>query len=97
VLKVIAEPRRREILRLIWDRELAVAAIAENVAVSTAAVSQHLARLRSAGLVTVRPDGKRRLHRADRQALAGLAPLLEQMWRDDIDRLADAAEREHGQ
>lgn len=70
-------------------------AIAGEFDVSTAAVSQHLARLRSAGLVAVRPDGKRRLYRADRAALAEFAPLLERMWRTDIDRLAEAAEREH--
>lgn len=93
-LRVIAEPRRREILRLIWDDELAVTAIADRFDVSMAAVSQHLARLRDAGMVVVRPDGKRRLYRANRTALADFAPLLEQMWRTDVDRLAKAAEAE---
>jgi DNA-binding transcriptional ArsR family regulator len=91
-LQVVVEPRRREILRLLWDRELSVGEVASRFPVSFAAVSLHLGVLREAGLVTVRPDGKRRLYRANRDALARLAPMLETMWRQDLDRLAAVAE-----
>jgi DNA-binding transcriptional ArsR family regulator len=102
VLQVVVEPRRREILRLLWDRELSVGEVASRFPVSFAAVSLHLGVLREAGLVSVRPDGKRRLYRANRDALARLAPMLETMWRQDLDRLAAVAEadeptREAGQ
>lgn len=91
-LRVVAEPRRREILRLVWDQPRSVGEITGAVAVTMGAVSQHLARLRDAGLVAVEADGRRRLYRANHEALADLAPLLEAMWASDLDRLAAAAE-----
>ncbi len=92
-LQVVAEPRRRAILHVVWNEPVSVSDVAAGVGVSVAAASQHLARLRDAGLVTVRREGKRRLYAADRDALAEFAPLLESMWRGDLDRLAKAAER----
>lgn len=68
--ELVAEPRRRQILRLIWDGPLAVSSIAAQVDVSIGAVSQHLAKLYAGGLVTVQRDGRRRLYAADRDALA---------------------------
>jgi DNA-binding transcriptional ArsR family regulator len=96
-LQVIAEPRRREILRLVWDTEVPAGVVAAQFDVSFAAVSQHLAVLREAGLVTVRRDGTRRLYRADREALGRLGQVLEQMWTAqlaELAELAEAAERE---
>jgi DNA-binding transcriptional ArsR family regulator len=91
-LQVISEPRRREILRLVWDDELASGEIAARFDVTFGAVSQHLGVLRDAGFVRVRRDGNRRLYRADREALGPLAAALESMWGDALDRLAAAAE-----
>jgi DNA-binding transcriptional ArsR family regulator len=98
-LQVIAEPRRREILRLVWDAELPAGEIAARFEVSFAAVSQHLGVLRQAGLVRVRREGTRRLYRADRAALGRLGQALEQLWSTQLDKLAalaEAAEREGG-
>jgi DNA-binding transcriptional ArsR family regulator len=96
-LQVVAEPRRRAILRLVWDAEVPAGEIAARFDVSFAAVSQHLAVLREAGMVTVRRDGTRRLYQADRAALGRLGQVLEQMWAAQLDglaELAEAAERE---
>jgi DNA-binding transcriptional ArsR family regulator len=93
-LQVIAEPRRREILRLVWDDEIPAGVVAAHFDVSFAAVSQHLAVLREAGLVTVRRDGTRRLYRADRQALGPLGQVLRQMWTAQLAELAGLAEEE---
>ena len=93
-LQVIAEPRRREILRLVWDAEVPAGVVAAHFEVSFAAVSQHLAVLREAGLVTVRRDGTRRLYRADRRALGRLGQVLEQMWAAQLTELAELAEEE---
>lgn len=93
-LKVVAEPRRREILRLVWDRELPAGDIASEFDVSFAAVSQHLGVLRDAGFVSVRRDGRLRLYRADRKALGPLRPMLEKMWGRSLDRLARLVEEE---
>lgn len=93
-LQVIAEPRRRAILRLVWDAEVPAGEIAAQFDVSFAAVSQHLGVLRQAGLVTVRRDGTRRLYRADRAALGRLGQVLEQLWSAQLDELTELAEAE---
>jgi len=91
-LQVVSEPRRREILRLVWDRELSAGEIAGRFDVTFGAVSQHLAILRHAGFVRARRDGNRRLYQADRERLGPLAAALEAMWSDALDRLAAAVE-----
>ncbi len=91
-LQVVAEPRRREILSLIWDDELAASEIAAEFEVTFGAVSQHLAVLREAELVTVRKEGNRRLYLADRAALAPYRGILESMWSDTLGRLASTIE-----
>jgi DNA-binding transcriptional ArsR family regulator len=94
VLQVVAEPRRREILRLVWETELSAGEIASRFDVSFPAVSQHLNVLREAGLVTLRAEGRRRLYRADRNELGPLRPALERMWAASLDRLAQLVEEE---
>jgi len=91
-LQLVSEPRRLEILRLIWDRERSVGDIADRLPVSIAAVSQHLAKLRRAGLVTVRQEGRRRLYRAHRGDMGTLAVYLESMWAERLGAMAEAAE-----
>lgn len=93
-LEAAAEPRRREILRLVWKRELPAGEIAAQLPVSFGAVSQHLRVLREAGLVVLRKDGRRRYYRARREALGPLGAALEATWRGRLDRLADLAEAE---
>ena len=92
-LKALAEPRRREILRLVWSDELGATAIAERFPdVSRPAISQHLAVLKDAALVTERRDGTRRLYRADPQTMADLRTFLDDFWTAGLERLRDAAE-----
>ncbi|HEY8437403.1 MAG TPA: metalloregulator ArsR/SmtB family transcription factor [Candidatus Limnocylindrales bacterium] len=91
-LQVIGEPRRREILRLVWDRERSAGEIADALPVTFGAVSQHLGVLREAGFVSVRRAGSHRFYRADRRALGPLAIALEAMWSSSLDRLAAAVE-----
>jgi DNA-binding transcriptional ArsR family regulator len=93
-LQVVAEPRRRAILRMIWDRELPAGDIAARFDVSFPAVSQHLGVLRDAGFVSVRRDGRARLYTADRDALGPLRAMLEKMWSEKLDRLVTLVEEE---
>jgi DNA-binding transcriptional ArsR family regulator len=95
-LAALASPRRREILRLVWDEELAAGAIHRAMPdVTFGAVSLQLKALTGAGLVESRADGKYRLYRACRPALADIASLLEGMWTDALSRLKLHAELEH--
>jgi len=89
---VIAEPRRRQIIGLVWDQEMAASDIASQFEVTFGAVSQHLAVLRDADLVTVRKDGNRRLYKADKNALAPYRAILETMWSDTLGHLAETIE-----
>ena len=91
-LKAIAEPRRREILRLVWVTERSAGDIAAHFDVTRPAVSQHLTVLKEANLVTERRDGTRRLYRARRDTVADLRKFLDNYWTDGLDRLRDAAE-----
>src|SRR3989442_5951786 len=75
-VKAIAEPRRREILRLIWSRELPAGHIASHFAVTRPAISQHLRVLKEAGLVSERRDGTRRLYRARPETVAEVRRVL---------------------
>src|SRR5688500_5304379 len=91
-LQVIGEPRRREILRLVWDGELSAGEIASRFDVTFGAVSQHLGVLRDAGFVRVRRAGNQRFYVADRTSLGPFATALEAMWSASLDRLAAAVE-----
>ncbi len=95
MLKAIAEPRRQEILRLVWTDERAAGDIHRALGdVTVGAVSQHLKVLAEAGLVAVRRDGRHRYYRARRAALGPFRKWLEQMWADKLGELAALAEGE---
>jgi DNA-binding transcriptional ArsR family regulator len=91
-LQVIGDPRRREILRLVWDRERSAGDIAAHLPITFGAVSQHLGVLRDARFVRVRAQGNHRYYRADQAALGPLALALQAMWTDALGRLAGAVE-----
>ena len=95
-LKAIAEPRRRAILRLVADDELAAGEIAAAFDVSRTAVSQHLTVLKNAGLLTERRDGTRRLYRARAEGLDGLRQFLTDMWASSLDTARGLVEAERG-
>jgi len=95
-LKALAAPRRREILELVRDRELAAGEIATHFEITRPAVSQHLTVLKEAGLLVERRDGVRRLYRADATGLADLKRYIDGFWTAGLDRLKAAAEAQHG-
>jgi DNA-binding transcriptional ArsR family regulator len=91
-LKAIAEPHRREILRLVWDAERTAGDIASQFAVSRPAVSQHLRVLKEAGLVDERRDGTRRWYKARPDGLVDLREWIEAFWDEGLARLKVLAE-----
>ena len=72
IIGALHSPIRREILGLIWDREMPAGEIAAAFALTKPTISQHLSVLRSAGLVTTTAIGTSRRYRALHQALEGL-------------------------
>lgn len=95
VMRAVADPTRRTILRLVRDGEVSAGEIASHFpSMSRPAVSQHLRVLVDAGLVDVRPDGNRRLYRWRPEGLRDAASFIDEMWSDRLARLKVAAERE---
>ena len=92
-LRALADPRRRAILALIHDEELPAGTIAERFDVTRPAISQHLAVLREAGLVTERRAGTRRFYRSRPAGATELRAWLDDFWTDGLGRLKAAAER----
>ena len=86
-LRAIANPRRRAMLQLVWDRERAASEIASLSGLTKPAASQHLRVLREAGLVRVRVAGNQRLYRADSVRLDELRAALDAFWGDRLGRL----------
>ena len=96
VLAAVASPRRREILRLVWRKELAAGDIHRAMPdVTFGAVSLQLRELARAGLVRSRAEGRHRFYQARRDALGPVASMLERMWDDALWRLKLLVELEH--
>jgi DNA-binding transcriptional ArsR family regulator/uncharacterized protein YndB with AHSA1/START domain len=76
VLAALTSPVRREILGLIWERELSAGEIAAAFPVTKPTISQHLAVLREAGLAESTAVGTSRRYRARPDALHGLRAAL---------------------
>ncbi len=95
-LRALAEPRRRAILRLVAQDELAAGEIAAAFDVTRTAVSQHLTVLKHAGLLSERRDGTRRLYRARPEGLAALRRFLDDMWGHSLDLARRLVEAERG-
>ena len=76
VFEAIAQPKRREILRLLAAGERTAGDIAGNFAVTQPAISQHLKVLKTAGLVNERRDGTRRLYSVRAEGLQDLHGFL---------------------
>lgn len=92
-LNALASPRRREILRLVWDEERAAGQIHGAMPdVTFGAVSLQLKQLENAGLIDARRHGRFRYYRARRDALGPLVAELEAMWDDALWTLKLAAE-----
>jgi len=91
-IDAVASPRRRAILKLVWDGELSSRAIASHFDVTWPAISQNLNVLKDAGLVIERRAGTQRFYTADRARLGPLEAALVAMWDMDLDRLGDLAE-----
>jgi DNA-binding transcriptional ArsR family regulator len=95
VLQALATPRRRAILRLVWDRELSHGEICGAFRdVTKGAISQHLRVLAGVGLVDSRWQGNYRYFKARKGDLGPLRAWLERMWGESLDKLAEAAEIE---
>lgn len=96
MLEALADPTRRAVLDLVRQRPRSVTEIAAELPVSRPAVSQHLRTLKSARLVTDRPDGTRRIYSLDPNGLAELRDYVDRLWRTAMASFVEYAEHEYG-
>lgn len=76
VAQALADPIRRDILRMVRDQAVAAGALAGAFSVSRPAVSRHLRVLREAGLVRDEVQGRERVYRIELGALDELDAFL---------------------
>jgi DNA-binding transcriptional ArsR family regulator len=94
VFEAVAQPKRREILRLLSGRELSAGEIASCFDVTQPAISQHLKVLRDVGLVNERRQGTKRLLSVRAEGLTELHDFLAEVLPTRLDRLKEVAEKE---
>jgi DNA-binding transcriptional ArsR family regulator len=95
VLRALADPHRREILRLVQHAELPAGQIAAQFTLTQQSVSQHIGVLKQAGLLTERREGTRRLYALHHESLEPVRELLSEFWPDALGRLKKAVETAH--
>ena len=94
VFEAIAQPTRREILRLLAGGERSAGDVASRFDVTQPAISQHLKVLKETGLVSERREGTRRLYSVRPEGLADLHAFLADVLPTGLERLKKAAEAE---
>lgn len=95
IFSAIGHPRRRAILGLLATEDRLVSDLVKELDVSQPAVSEHLATLRSVGLVQYRKRGRERPYRLDTAPLRDVTEwisTLEAFWDERIERLEQLLE-----
>ncbi|REE81182.1 ArsR family transcriptional regulator [Paenibacillus taihuensis] len=90
VFQAIADPTRREVLKLLTDHEMPVSAISGHFPITRTAVSKHLRILAEAGLVKERKVGRETRYRLETQPLQELKSWLnyyERYWENKLSAL----------
>jgi DNA-binding transcriptional ArsR family regulator len=90
VFRALADPTRRAIFERLTRGEAAVKDLTERFRVSQPAVSQHLAALREAGLVSERREGRFAYYRVEPKGLRPLVAWIthyQAFWTDRLEKL----------
>lgn len=100
VFQAIADPTRREIIRLIAEKPLSLNSIAENFEVSRPAISKHIRILTECGIVMIHTRGRERYCEAQLQKLNEVTQWVDYFktyWNQKLDALAEFLNTEKGQ
>lgn len=90
-LSAAAEPTRRRLLQLLAKGPRTVSELAEQFTVTRPAISQHLAVLTDAGLVTARKQGRQRFYSVVPAGITQLRAEIDRFWSTELDLLVDDA------
>jgi DNA-binding transcriptional ArsR family regulator len=94
VFDALAQPKRREILRLLAGRELTAGEIASHFSVTQPAISQHLKILKDVELLNERREGTKRVLSVRAQGFEDLQKFLAELLPGRLERLKELAEEE---
>jgi DNA-binding transcriptional ArsR family regulator len=92
--EALGDPSRLAIVQCLAERPRAVGELAAELPISRPAVSQHLKVLKSAGLVTDRAEGTRRVYRLNPAGVSALRDQLETFWRRALDGYQEVLDEE---
>jgi DNA-binding transcriptional ArsR family regulator len=96
IFQALADPSRRAIFESLTQGEAAVKDLTARFDISQPAISQHLAALKEAGLVSGRREGRRVYYRAEP---SGMKPLIDWIahyrafWTEHLERLEQLLEK----
>ena len=94
----IAEPKRRELLQALAEKEMPVNDLVDRLRWPQPMVSKHLGVLKEVGLVNMRQHGRQRLYQVNGEQLKTIydwARMFERFWAHQLLRIKDQAERKH--
>jgi len=97
VFQAIADPTRRQVLRLLAEKELAISEITSHFPISRTAIAKHLQILSEAELVSGRKVGREKLYRLQPEPLTELKQWLayyEQFWSNKLAILKHVVENQ---
>jgi DNA-binding transcriptional ArsR family regulator len=95
VFQAIADPTRREVLRLLAERELPISEITSHFSISRTAIAKHLQVLSEAELVSGRKVGREKIYQLHPEPLTELKQWLsfyEKFWENKLSILKHLVE-----
>ncbi|WP_282154420.1 ArsR/SmtB family transcription factor [Cytobacillus gottheilii] len=100
VFQAIADPTRREVLRLLANEELPISKISDHFPISRTAVAKHLHILSEAQLVTGKRVGREKIYTLHPEPLTEVQQWLsyyEQFWHNKLSILKHIVESDDDQ
>lgn len=92
LFKALADATRREIVAALVARPMPVSELTRQFRVSRPAISRHLRLLKAAGLVELRPQGRRNVYFVRTAALREIEAWLDALWASRLSRLQSIVE-----
>ncbi|MCM3569737.1 metalloregulator ArsR/SmtB family transcription factor [Neobacillus mesonae] len=94
VFQAIADPTRREVLKLLSEKDLPISEITSHFPMSRTAIAKHLRILSEAELVSGQKKGREKIYRLHPEPLIELRRFYEQFWSNKLSILKYMVENE---
>jgi len=95
--RALADPTRRDILRLLARSDMTIGEVAENFQMTRAAVKKHLTILSQGNLISVRSSGRSRINALDPDGMKRVVDwfgYFDAFWDDRLDALKTQIEKD---